>query len=113
MAQADPWKTSWISLKMGLATFIIPFMFFYSPVLLMKGDWADIIQATVTGALGVWFLAGATEGWFGGRLGNPLRALLFVGALATIHPGTITDLIGLSIAVPIYLWQRLRLRRPA
>ena len=35
MAQADPWKTSWIALKMGLATFIVPFMFFYAPVLLM------------------------------------------------------------------------------
>jgi len=110
MAQADPWKTSWISLKMGLATFIVPFMFFFSPVLLMKGSWPDIIQATVTGAVGVWFLAGATEGWFGGRLATPLRALLLVGALATIHPGTVTDLVGLAIAVPIYLWQRLRLR---
>jgi len=67
MAQADPWKTSWIALKMGLATFLVPFMFFYSPVLLMKGDALDIVQATVSGAIGVWFLAGSTEGWFGGR----------------------------------------------
>jgi TRAP-type uncharacterized transport system fused permease subunit len=36
MAQADPRKTSWIALKMGLATFIVPFMSFYAPVLLMK-----------------------------------------------------------------------------
>ncbi len=35
MAQADPWKTSWTALKMGLATFLVPFMFYDSPVLLM------------------------------------------------------------------------------
>jgi TRAP transporter 4TM/12TM fusion protein len=113
MAQADPWKTSWIALKMGLATFIIPFMFFYAPVLLMKGDWAEIIQAFISASIGVWFLAGSTEGWFGGRLAMPLRVALFVAALCLIHPGTVTDLIGLALGVPIYLWQRLRRRAPA
>ncbi|TAK42980.1 MAG: TRAP transporter permease [Betaproteobacteria bacterium] len=112
MAQADPWKTSWIALKMGLATFIVPFMFYYSPILLWKGSVADIAQAAISGCIGVWLLAGSTEGWFGGRLALPLRVLLFGAALCLIHPGTVTDLIGLGIAVPIYLWQRLR-KRPA
>ena len=110
MAQADPWKTSWIALKMGLATFIVPFMFYYSPVLLWKGTAADIIQAAVSGCIGVWFLAASTEGMFGGRLAMPLRVLMFGAALCLIHPGTVTDLIGLAIGVPIYLWQRLRAR---
>ena len=110
MANADPWKTSWIALKMGLATFLVPFMFFYSPVLLMKGDWTEILQATVSAAVGVWFLAGSTEGWFGGKLAMPLRIVMFFAALGLIHPGTVTDLIGLSVGVPIYLWQRYRLR---
>jgi len=113
LAQADPWKTSWIALKMGLATFIVPFMFFFSPVLLMQGPWPEIMQATVTASIGVWFLASSTEGWFGGKLANPLRLLMFVAALLLIHPGTITDLVGLAIGVPIYLWQRLRFRKAA
>ena len=108
MAQADPWKTSWMALKMGLATFIVPFMFYFSPILLWKGSWTDIAQAAVTGSIGVWMLAGSTEGWFGGRLALPLRVLLFGGALCLIHPGTITDLIGLAIGVPLYAWQRYR-----
>lgn len=111
MAQADPWKTSWIALKMGLATFLVPFMFFFSPVLLMQGPWLGIVQATVSGAIGVWFLAGSTEGWFGGKLSMPLRILLFFAALNLLHPGGVSDFIGLGIGVPIYLWQRLRLRR--
>ena len=113
MAQADPWKTSWIALKMGLATFIIPFMFFYSPVLLMKGEPMAILQAVATGAVGVWFLAGSTEGWFGGKLAMPLRVLLFGAALCMLHPGTVTDIVGLCIGLPLYAWQRLRLRAAA
>ena len=111
MCNADPWKTSWIALKMGLATFIIPFMFFYAPVLLMQGEWTAIGQAFVSASIGVWFLAGSTEGWFGGKLAMPLRIVMFGAALCLIHPGTITDMIGLAIGVPIYLWQRLQLRR--
>jgi TRAP transporter 4TM/12TM fusion protein len=108
LAQADPWKTSWIALKMGLATFIVPFMFFYSPVLLWKGEWTAIAQATASGCVGVWFLAASTEGWFGGRLAMPLRFLLFAAALMLLHPGTVTDLLGIAIGTPIYLWQRSR-----
>ncbi len=111
MAQADPWKTSWTALKMGFATFLVPFMFFFSPVLLMQGSWVDILQATVSGAIGVWFLAGSTEGWFGGRLPMPLRVVLFIGALNLLHPGGISDFIGLGIGLPIYFWQRFRLRK--
>jgi TRAP transporter 4TM/12TM fusion protein len=113
MAQADPWKTSWIALKMGLATFIVPFMFYFSPVLLWQGSTAQIAQAAVSGSIGVWFLAASTEGMFAGRLAMPLRVLIFVAALCLIHPGTVTDLIGLGIGVPIYLWQRVRASRAA
>lgn len=107
MAQADPWKTSWVALKMGLATFIVPFMFYFSPLLLMQGDWWPIVQATVSASVGVWFLAAATEAWLGRRpLGWPLRLAMGVAALCLITPGTVTDLIGLAVGVPVYLWQR-------
>jgi TRAP-type uncharacterized transport system fused permease subunit len=98
---------------MGLATFLVPFMFYYSPVLLMKGEWTAIAQALLSAAIGVWFLAGSTEGWFGGKLAMPLRVVMFFAALCLLHPGTVTDLIGFGVGVPIYLWQRLRSRAPA
>ena len=113
MCNADPWKTSWIALKMGLATFLVPFMFYYSPLLLLKGNPFDIAQAFITASVGVWFLAGSTEGWFGGKLAMPLRVVMFFAALCLIHPGTITDVFGLAIGVPIYLWQLMRLRAAA
>jgi TRAP transporter 4TM/12TM fusion protein len=106
MAQADPWKTSFIAVKFGLATFIVPFMFYLSPILLMQGEWPAIVQATIAASIGVWFLAGASEGWFGGRLAAPLRVVMAVAALCLMHPGTYTDMIGLALGVPIYIYQR-------
>lgn len=114
IAQSDPWKTSWIAMQMGLATYIVPFMFFYSPVLLWQGHWLDILHATATACIGVWFLAASTEGLFGGsRLIVPLRVALFAAALALMHPGTVTDLIGFAIGAPIYFWQRLKKKTAA
>ena len=56
MAQADPWKTSWMALKMGLATFIVPFMFYFSPILLWKGRWPTSCRrrSQVASACGCW-----------------------------------------------------------
>lgn len=113
MCNGDPWKTSWAALKMGLATFLVPFMFFFSPALLMQGPVAEIIQVTVTGAIGVWFLAGSTEGWFGGKLAMPLRVILFAAAIAVIVPETISDIVGLIVGFGIYFLQRARFRKPA
>ena len=44
-----------------------------------------------------------------GRLPMPLRVVMSGTGLALMHPGTITDLIGLALGGPIHLWQCLRL----
>jgi TRAP-type uncharacterized transport system fused permease subunit len=86
-------------------------MFFFSPALLMQGSIAEIIQVTVTGAIGVWFLAGSTEGWFGGKLAMPLRVVLFAAAIAVIVPETTSDIVGLIVGFAIYSLQRVRFRK--
>ena len=112
MANADPWKTSFIALKLGLATFIVPFMFFYGPELLFRGEWLDIAGAFVSASFGVFLLACSTEGWYAaGRIGRPERAVLFVSALCLIVPGLATDLVGLGGALALYAYRRLIARR--
>jgi TRAP-type uncharacterized transport system fused permease subunit len=106
MAQADPWKTGWIAVKLGLATFIVPFMFFYSPLLLGQGDWLGVLHVFLTASLGVFLLACATEGWLNGPLSRPLQIILFIGALFLIIPEPITDGIGLITGVAMFVWQR-------
>jgi TRAP-type uncharacterized transport system fused permease subunit len=107
MANADPWKTSFTALKLGLATFIVPFMFFYGPGLLFQGEALDIALVAISATLGVCLLAASTEGWFGGRLlPMALRVPLFGFALCLIIPGPVTDGIGLAGGAAIWLWQR-------
>jgi len=111
MAQADPWKTSWIAVKLGLATFIVPFMFFYSPLLLAQGHWLAVAHVLATASLGVFFLAASTEAWLNGPLTRPLQVALFIAALFLIIPELYTDLAGLAGGAAIWIWQR-RLHGP-
>ncbi|WP_296336916.1 TRAP transporter permease [Reyranella sp.] len=105
MARGDPWKTSWIAVKMGLATFLVPFMFFYSPVLLGQGTFWEIAHTFVTAAIGVWLLACATEGWFTEALSLVPRAVLAAAAICLITPGAITDLVGIGLAAVAWTLQ--------
>ena len=88
-------------------------MFFFSPVLLMQGTWPEIIQAGLTASIGVWFLGAGTEGWARGPLAMPLRVVMVVAALLCIHPGTVTDVIGIVLGGGVYAFQTLRRRRTA
>ncbi len=106
MARGDPWKTSWIAVKMGLATFLVPFMFFYSPVLLGQGTFWEIAPTFITAAIGVWLLACATEGWFTEALSMVPRIALAAAAVALITPSALTDAIGLGLAVLAWVLQR-------
>ncbi|WP_435258956.1 TRAP transporter permease [Thioclava sp. FR2] len=106
IAQSDPMKTSVESFKMGLAAFIVPFMFFSSPELLMQGSTVDIIHVVLGALLGVYLLSSAVQGWFFGHLHIVLRGVLVLAAMGMIDSGYLTDAIGLGTAVLVWAIQK-------
>jgi TRAP transporter 4TM/12TM fusion protein len=108
MARADPWVTSWVSMKIGLATFLVPFLFFYSPVLLGQGHWLAVAGALGSAVVGVYCLACSTEGWLNGPLGWTARILLFVAALGLMLPELYSTIAGLVVAAGVLGYQRWR-----
>ncbi|SFG71208.1 TRAP transporter, 4TM/12TM fusion protein [Palleronia marisminoris] len=104
---ANPMATSVTSFKIGIAAFIVPFMFFYNGALLMDGTWAQVIRAGITATIGVFLLSAGVQGWFlGGRTVWFNRVLLILAALFMIEGGWSTDLIGVALAAAVYLVQR-------
>ena len=53
---ANPMETSVASFKIGIAAFIVPFMFFYNSTLLMEGEWFAILRSAATAVVGVYLL---------------------------------------------------------
>ena len=110
IAGGDAMKTSVVAFKYGLAAFLVPFMFFYSPALLMQGETIVILRVVATALIGVWFLAGAVQGWFFGPMPWLLRGVLLVASLLLIEGGWTTDLAGIGLGVAVLLYQRIRHR---
>ncbi len=106
LARSDPMKTSVESFKIGLAAFVVPYMFFYSSAMLMQGDWPTILHVAVSAALGVYLLSCSVQGWFFGRANIAVRVCLFLAALGMIKGGWASDAIGLGIAGALYLFQK-------
>jgi len=100
---ANPMETSVASFKIGIAAFIVPFMFFYNSALLMEGAWLDVVRAAATAVVGVFLLSAAVQGWFmGGRSAWFIRLGVLVAALFMIEGGGATDVIGVGIAAAMF-----------
>jgi TRAP-type uncharacterized transport system fused permease subunit len=91
------WGAGLQAVKFAAAGFIVPFFFVYSPALLFDGPWTGILQAVVTGTIGVIALAAGLEGYFIRPATWLERGLFIVAALMLIDPGITTDIIGLVL----------------
>ncbi|MEP5516122.1 MAG: TRAP transporter permease, partial [Bauldia litoralis] len=70
LAGSDPVKTSVESFKIGVAAFIVPYMFFFSHAMLLDGTAVEIVHVTVTAIAGVFLLSSAVQGWYLGPAGT-------------------------------------------
>ena len=110
---ADPLKTAITSCRLGLAAFIVPYMFVYAPQLLLVGSTGDILLATGSSMIGVIALAGSVVGWLIKKAGWFERTLMMVAALNLIKPGLSTDLIGLGVLAVVLVLQYVATRKSA
>ena len=99
-------KTGWKAFALGLAAFIIPYMFVYSPSLLMIGSTGLIIRSAVTAFLGTIIFGHGIGGWLLHKANPLVRVLLVVSALLMIDSGLATDLIGIGLVVLAWILQK-------
>ena len=104
---ANPMETSVASFKIGIAAFIVPFMFFYNGALLMDAAWFSIAQAAVTAIVGVFLLSSGVQGWFiGQRAAWYIRVALLAAALFMIEGGLVSDAVGILLAGAAFAAQK-------
>ncbi len=77
IAGSDPNKTGFTAFGMGMAAYIIPFLFAYSIELLTVGSFTTILSTTFVSLIGITLLVIAIEGYFIRELRSLHRAFLF------------------------------------
>lgn len=106
IAGSDPNKTAFTSIKLALAGFIVPFVFIYSPEIMLTNvvSWPYTIFAIITALVGVFGLSIATEGYLASPVPFWGRILAFAGAVLLIFPGIVTDATGFALLGFIVLY---------
>ncbi len=115
IARTPPMATAVESTRIGIAKYLVPFVFIYNPALLFEAPGWRIALAAVLTLAGLWALSVALEGWLHGRVGSLLRAVLLVAAGAILVPidatvlgvsGLVWTTAGLLVAGALLLVRR-------
>ena len=98
IAKSNPMRTAFNATKLAIAAFIIPYVFCFSPaMLLIETTTTEVLLIAVTSLVGIFGVASALEGYFFTNMGIIDRLLLAIGGLMMIVPGSLTDIVGLVL----------------
>ena len=113
MANSDPFKTGNTAFRLGLGKALVPFIFVFSPALLIvtKGfTWSAFVVVFTACIFSILLLAAALSRFLLVEMKTWERALTVVAALVMIAPGVKMLLLGIALASPMLLSQALRHR---
>jgi TRAP transporter 4TM/12TM fusion protein len=113
LAKADLWRSGWEAVRIAAPSYVVPFMFVYSPALLTIGDWTAVAHASLAGLGGIVCLAAGLQGHLVRECRWWERAALVVAACLLIKPGLVTDLLGFGLLALVWGMQRVQARKDA
>lgn len=113
MAAADPFKTGNTAFRLGLGKVLVPFVFVFSPSLLLVTKdftWSAFALAFFGCALGIVALGAALSRFLLVRTRVWENALLVLAAFLLVAPEIYSTLVGLALFLPVLVRHWLSLR---
>ncbi|MEN6441821.1 MAG: TRAP transporter fused permease subunit [Syntrophobacter sp.] len=120
IAGSEPFKTGVIATSLSSAKFVVPFVWIYSPVMLLMPwlltpntpfDWWGWIEVVVFTFAGVTAMGGAWRGYLVDRCTKLEKMGALFGALLFFIPGVPSSLVGAAIVILICIVQKRRKNR--
>ena len=98
IAGADSMKVGWQALKLGIAAYVVPFMFVVDNNLLLQGEFGIMVVVDVaTAIIGIIALAIAMDGYFLKQQNMFYRVIYFIIAMMLVIPIIQISIFGLVI----------------
>ena len=110
-------KTGWTSVRFGWTAFVVPFLFVFSPSLLLQGEPLDLVIDVASAIAGVWMLSAAMIGFLIRETPAIMRIVMAVAGSALLLPRGIDASIlwinagGLTLALPVLFYELRRYKR--
>jgi TRAP transporter 4TM/12TM fusion protein len=100
IAGSNPMVTGVHSFRLGIAKYVLPFVFVFAPGMVFVGNWHQIVLSIIGGFAGIYALTITTEGWLLIGVKWPMRILMAFCALLFFVPAMNISLGGLSLSLP-------------
>lgn len=107
IAGSDPWKTGWTAFKFAKMLYVMPFLFAFTPAILLQGSTTEIITSFVTATLGTIGFGSVTIGYLVRKTTWPEWILLAMGTVLTYIPYLPYYPIGIAIYAAVYFYQKM------
>ena len=110
IAKSNPLKTGIMATKLAITAFIVPYIFAYSPEMLLviegyESSIIDIVRICATSIIGIYSISSGMVGFMHHKTPWCQRILLIGGGLMMVIPDTLTDIIGLVIVAAMVIIQ--------
>jgi TRAP transporter 4TM/12TM fusion protein len=105
IAKADPMRTGLTASKLGVISYVIPFVLIYSPQILLKGSVSSVVWVATCCLAGVVAIAAGVHSYFFGKI-KCLQRILFLGiGFMLLFPwGGYNRIIGFALFAVVFLW---------
>ena len=97
IARSNPMQTGFHSCRLGIAKYVLPYVFIFAPGMLFVGSWEQISLGIVGGFAGIYALTVTTEGWMLKKVAWPMRVLTGFSAFLFFVPGLNLNLSALDL----------------
>lgn len=109
IAKSNPLKTGVEATRLAIAAFLVPYIFVYSPQMLMlNAQWYEVVLIAVTALIGMFGVGMAIEKYWESKLNVIQQLMALAGGLLLIIPGLVTDAIGLALIALVVIWQKIQ-----
>jgi TRAP transporter 4TM/12TM fusion protein len=86
IGKTDPIKTGWEAMRLCAIAYIVPFLFVFSPSLLLIGHWYEVVLSIITAIIGAILLGVGLVGYFCRPIGIIKRGLFIAAATGLLIP---------------------------
>jgi TRAP transporter 4TM/12TM fusion protein len=113
LAGADSMRTGYTAMRLGILAYIVPFLFLFSPALLLIGPLGNIVVSMVTAMAGCFLLGCALVGYLFRKLSPQMRVLMGLAGIGLLIPiqshffmvTLVSNIIWGSLALVLVLWE--------
>jgi TRAP transporter 4TM/12TM fusion protein len=122
IAGSDPWKTGWTSFKFAKLLYVVPFLFAYTPAILIYNwdtvpptpfPFTEVAFAWFSATVGTLAFSAMSMGYLVRRTTLPEWIFFAVATVLCFVPGVVTDATGMAMVLALWWWQRRKNRREA